>query len=187
MVCLDNDEALTAISKRLQPGERLIWHSVPSPWRAAVPYLYSLAFMTFWTGAALYGASKALERVPDPGLDSLLGALGVPALFVLIGAAAWLWVAKKITDGWRTAYGLTNRRVIIAVGRNGAAKSYSAAALSGMKRTGDEFRGSILFESGLRGWGYGYDHAGLYGIENPARVEALIYETLLPTEKGAAI
>jgi hypothetical protein len=183
---LDSNEALANISRQLQPGERLIWHGVPNPWRAAVPHLYPLAFMTFWTGGVFFVAAKALAKGPDPSTQTLFGPLAVPVLFFLGGAAMWLWTAKKITDGWRTAYGLTNRRVIVTVGTNGSTKSYSAAALSGMKRTGDEFQGSILFDSGPRARGFGYDHAGLYGVENPARVEALIYETLLPTEKGAA-
>jgi hypothetical protein len=184
---LDNNEALTLITGRLQPGERLIWYGVPSPWRAAAPYLFPLAFMTFWTGGVLYAASNAYAKIPNPSLRDLLGPLAVPVLFGVIGAAAWLWNAKKIADCWRTAYGLTDRRVIIAVGRDGPCQSFGPAALADIERTGNEASGNLRFDRDRLRRGYGFS-PGLFGIPGPARVEALIYETLLrKDEKGASI
>ncbi len=142
--------------------------------------------MTLWTGLVVRSLPAAILATKVSDWNSLKPGVFMAVLFSFFGVAGWLWAAKKIADCWRTAYGLTNRRVIIAAGIDGPANSYSAAALSGLVRTGDDCQGSILFDFGSRGRsGYGYN-AGLYGIRNPARVEALIYETLLENKKGAA-
>jgi hypothetical protein len=168
---MEDTGAQSIIMQRLQAGETLIWYGTPSPWRAAAPHLGVLAFMTLWTGLAVRGVQNA----KDPGVASL---------FCIAGAATCVWVLKKILDCWRIAYGLTNRHVIVATGYDGPTESYGAAALSDMVRTGDPCWGSIKFNYGRKGEGTGYK-AGLHGIRDPARVEALIYETLLGNKKGA--
>ncbi len=185
---MDEREAFSVISQKLHPGETLLWHGAPSPWRAAVPHLPLLAFMTFWTGIIARSFFMPAAKAPDWHARDNFFLLIVPVLMCLIGAGIWLWTAKKIADGWRTAYGLTNRRVIVAVGGNGPVKSYCAAAFSKMERKGDTDRGTILFDYGWKGR-YGEDYrAGLFGIPGPSRVEALIDRTLLAgKEKGGAL
>jgi hypothetical protein len=142
--------------------------------------------MTFWTGGVLYAAFNAYKKIPNPSLPTLSGPLAVPVVFAVIGAAAWLWNAKKIANCWRTAYGLTDRRVIIAVGRDGPCQSFGPAALADIERTGNEASGSLRFDRDRLRRGYGYS-PGLFGIREPARVEALIYEHILNgNKKGAA-
>ncbi len=105
---MNENEALALVTRRLQPGEKLVWCAVPLPLRAALAPFSSLAYMTLWTGIVLCSLPA--------GLLSL----------------------------------------------------------------------TALFDYGRQGRGYGYA-AGLYGIQNPARAEALIYETLLhDNAKGAA-
>lgn len=180
---VNETEALSIITQRLQPGETLVWYGVPRPLSAAADYFLPLAFLTLGIIAVARGLTAANAsdwHSPNPGVLTVL-------LFLL---GLWLWTGKKAADCWRTAYGLTNLRIIIAIGANGPAASYDAAALADMRRTGNEFDGSILFDygwlplwrcSGLRGY-----RSGLYGMRNPGRVEALIYEILLDSKKGAA-
>jgi hypothetical protein len=187
MVQVDDNRALSIIMQRLQPGERLIWHGLPTPWRAAIPHLGILGFMTVWTGFALFtlllipGQASATDPPPTVVL------LAIPLIFCAVGTATWLWTLKKIADCWRTAYGLTDRRIIIAVGESGSTDSYTGGAIESLKRLGDNRRGTLLFDYRTKGRGYGHN-AAFHGIDEPARVEALIYKTLLLKEtKGAAI
>lgn len=182
---MNENESLSIITRRLQPGETLVWYGAPSPMRAARQHLGMLAFMTIWTGLVVRSLPISLRAIQATDWKSVNPAVFLPVLFSLFGAAGWLWAAKKVVDCWRTACGLTNRWVIVAVGVDGPVKSYSAAALSGLVRTGDSYQGSILFDYGQRSRSYGYN-AGLYGIRDPARVETLVYETLLGNKKGAA-
>ncbi|MGO9985148.1 MAG: hypothetical protein ACLPIX_13210 [Rhodomicrobium sp.] len=181
MVIVDEIEAQSIMARRLRLGETLVWFGVPKPWRAARNYLGVLAFMTIWTGLAVRSLAVKASQ-----LGSLKLGVFMASLFSLLGAAVWLWTAKKAAYCWRTAYGLTNRRVIIAAGLNGPTQSYSPAKLSGFVRSGGESEGSILFDFGPLGEGSSGYRAGLHGIRDPGRVEALIYETLLGNKKGAA-
>ena len=186
---MNETEALSIITRRLQPGETLVWYGVPRPFQAAGKHLLMLAFVTVWIGIFVSGlmSSSAAARAPDS--KPFYPAIVVAMLIFVFGSALWFRAAKRAADCWRRAYGLTNRRIIIAAGKEGPVNSYSAAALADMTRTGDECEGSIEFNYGGRRWSFGgmgdYSN-GLYGIGNPARVEALIYETLLQSKKGAA-
>jgi len=178
---MNENKALSIISRRLQPGELLVWYGAPTPLLAAWDYFGPLLFLTVIITAiarelldALLSAKVEDWHFPDAGI--------LPVLLCVSLFSLWLWTGKKIASCWWTAYGLTNRRIIIAAGRAGLEASYGAAALADMKRTGSELKGSILFNYGWLPWwrrqwrGF---RDGLYGIRTPARVEALIYETLI--------
>ena len=73
-------------------------------------------------------------------------------------------------------------------------QSLTGAALGDLSRIGDANRGSLVFGGGApfpfyarRSGVFGYAN-GLYGIDDPKRVEALIYEHLImpKKEKGAS-
>ena len=184
---MDSNRAQSIVIRRLQPGERLIWHGAPAPWQAALGPLFILAFMTVWTGFAFFWTAMASVTLKSPDWKPPSAFLSIGGLFCLIGVFGWAGALKAVADCWRTAYGLTDRRVVIAVGDSGKTTSFGAAALSNMERTGGEARGTIRFGFGPSGKSYGYN-AGLFGIVDPARVEAAIYETLLWNQtKGAAI
>jgi hypothetical protein len=186
---VNETRALSIITRRLQPGETLVWHSTPTPLLAARDYFGPLLFLTVIATSiarspldALFAIKVSDWHFPNPDV--------LPVLLCICLFGLWVWTGKKAADCWRTAYALTDRRIIIAAGMAGPESSYDATALVDMKRTGDELKGSILFNYGwLPLWRHqwrGYRN-GLYGIRTPARVEALIYETLLPGRKGAAI
>jgi hypothetical protein len=122
--------------------------------------------------------------------------LSPAAIIVLIAVMFCITTLKKVLYCWRTAYGLTDRRVIIVAGDRGATRSYEASAFNRIERSGDHTYGTIRFDLG-RSWGGrmddfaalwrgGHWRAGLYGIKNPAYVEAEINKTLLlHREKGS--
>ena len=179
----------TRISERLQPGERILWLGKPDPWSAARPQTFPLIFLTFWTAGILFAAWNVWHSAkPNQNLNFGLAVVG---LMLFFGAHAWYRCLKAFMSCWHTSYALTDRRIIIAAGSD--TQSLTAAALGDISRTGDATRGTLIFGTGglasfygRRSWGSGYAN-GLYGIENPVRVEALIYETLIrPKKKGEA-
>jgi hypothetical protein len=189
-VIVDGRQAFSLISQQLHPGERIIWHGTPTPLIAAREQAFQLVFMTIWTGAVLFGlwnlvvGPKANSSAPFP-------ALLVLGVMITVGTTSWIRTLRSFTACWNTAYGLTDRRIIIAVGE-GATQSFTAAALGNLSRTGSKKRGSLTFGSSaypdygrpFRWFGLGN---GLYGISDPVRVEALVYQTLImPQREGAA-
>ena len=187
---MNDCEALSIISQRLQPGERILWHGKPDPWVAAREHVFTLLFMTIWTGGVLFGLwnmSYGTQAKPNGGLF----ALAILGFMVAIGIKGWITALTSFTGCWRTAYAVTDRRVLITAGDD--TKSFSGAALGDLSRTGNELQGSLIFGAGVLGSGYGRRSfgsgysSGFYGIPDPAGVEALIYRTLImPHKEGAA-
>jgi hypothetical protein len=188
---MEDRRALSIISKRLQPGERIVWLGTPSPWVAARAQVYQLIFITIWTGGVLFALWNLVFKEsanPSGGLP----ALAILGFLVTAGAVFWVRAVSSFADCWRTAYALTDRRIIIAAGEGSRTQSFTAAALGDITRTGNEQRGSIIFGndpfySGHRFRGFGQGN-GLYGISDPARVEGQIYRTLVtPNRQGPAV
>ena len=184
---MDDGQAFSIISRRLQPGEKLIWHGVPTPLQAAQGELLRLGFMTIWTGIAAFGLYNAIHGANLAKPNSASPVLLVTSIFCIIGTIVLLRTLKSILDCWQIAYGLTDRRIIIAAGESGKTQSFTAGALTELSRSGDDRKGSLLFDQGRKGRSFGY-RSGLYGIADPARVESLIYRTLItPNKQGAAV
>jgi hypothetical protein len=185
---MDGTRTFSTISKCLQPGERVIWQDVPDPWIAARQYAYPLIFMTVWTGGVSFGIWNIALKPNAPAFSVI-----VLCLFAGFGAFSWFRTLQALTACWTTVYALTDRRIIIAAGEANI-QSFNAAALGDISRTGSGARGSLIFGSGTlqtayrrRSRGFLAD-SGLYGIAEPARVEALIYKTLImPQKEGKAI
>jgi len=176
------------VSKLLQPGERIIWQSQPNPWVAARQVLPTLLFMTFWTGGVLFGAWNLMFS-PRANTNVSFG-LVVISVMVIFGGASWFRTLKSFFRCWDTIYVLTDRRLVIAAGRD--TRSFTGVALGDLSRTGGDERGSIRLSginAGYSGYArryWGLDASdGLYGIQNPAGVEALIYQTLIMPKGGS--
>jgi hypothetical protein len=174
---VDAERARSIIQSRLQPGEQLVWYDSPGPWRAAARHLTSFAFITAWLGfvAALFAAKRSWQ--PDWWHGWMDMAVLIPALLILIGLFFWLVSLRDIFRCWHTAYGLTDRRVIIAVGQKGPTQSFGPDAFTKTAHKGDD-RGHVLFDYGRRGRSMGFRH-GLFGIAEPRRVEAAIKRHLI--------
>ena len=177
------------LSRALQPGERIVWQGTPDPWIAARQFAFPLLFMTLWTGGVLYGLWN-LSHKPDVNPNGVGFPLIILSFFFAFGAYSWLQALRAVIACWTTGYALTDRRVIIAAGET-AIQSFNTAALGDISRTGNDARGTLRFGSvqnlyGRRSWNFGSSD-DLYGIGEPARVEALIYQTLImPKKEGAS-
>lgn len=179
-------EARAVITSRLQPGERLLWSDSPRPWKAVQngPLLrllfgtFFLAFALFWT----WGASSASSKNGSP-----LAQIFPFFELIFIGFALYqLWSALQAIIACReTAYGLTDRRVIIAIGKDGSTQSLGPGSLGRIERSGDSERGTLKFDLGgpsdwwyTRSWMWKPQPA-FVDIRDPAKVEAAIYTHLL--------
>ncbi len=176
-------QARNQVVSRLQPGEKLVWSATPSPWGAAArgPFLM-LLFALFFFGFSIFWILGAYTATPKTAHAQApyFFLFGVP--FVAVGIYQILASFKSIVDCWRTAYGLTDRRVIIATGARGKTQSLWPNSLGQIDRSGDDRRGTITFAGAAseladrRGW---KPKPAFAGIAEPRKVEALIYSHLL--------
>lgn len=103
----------------------------------------------------------------------------VMGVFFFILALTAFRAASRPHRFW---YGLTGSRVLL-LGSNGALETYSGSAFLITQITmlppADENRGTLAFDYGPDGEGQPRYLHEFIGIRDPARVEALIRETLL--------
>ncbi len=190
---MQDDRTRIKILSRLRPGEKLLWCDRPRPLQAIwhgplvrLPFsLFILGFALFWTwGAAQAAAKNATEPVSFFWMFGLL----------IVGAGLYQCaVALRAIYGCLfTAYGLTDRRVIVVVGDNGATRSFGPEALSRMSRTGGRDCGTLAFDTGIQDYRYyrpswtWQPQPALVDIRDPAKVEALIYTHLLNRKREGA-
>jgi hypothetical protein len=163
---------------------------VPVAWRRATLMilgpliLFAVWYLVYATGAVtakllpspIRTFQSIWENTSSGGLGpDLLGTVTRTLRAFLIAALA------NILDRWKTVYGLTDSRLIIAVGRGGSrgsTRSYGAQDIEPLTWTGGKDWGSVFFGEA---WGEGgrRHEAALYGITDPAKVIDLITETLL--------
>ncbi len=163
--------------------------------------LGALVFMTVWTGFVLYfWVIVALFWLGLPPLfgipvriepstidlfgvsfetDSPLVAFIIATAMCIFGAIIWRIALREVLDCWHMAYGLTEQRIIIAVGEAGETRSFTAKMLSAVERSGGK-TGSVWFDYEQDGESY---RAGFYGIADPERVYSLIRETLIASHQ----
>lgn len=172
------------MAERLEPGERVIWSTRPNPWTAAGRFAFPLIFLPAVVGFILHSALKSLAH-PKPNTLHPALILAILSWFVFTGLFFWWRALILVRRCWATAYALTNRRVLVVAGNE--TLSYGPAELTDIWRSGGKEHGSLNF------WGRAwrakqvwarYPH-GLFGIDEPDSVKALIQETLVkPYIKG---
>jgi hypothetical protein len=85
---MDDIKRLSIIELQLKPGERLIWHSAPNPWRAAAGFFFLLALSFFSAGFIVFAALKG-QTIPKF------------IFFLILGGAAGCFLAlANILDCW---------------------------------------------------------------------------------------
>ena len=102
-------EVQQEVTRELTPNERLLWSGAPRQGLMFRPYdAVLIPFSIVWASFAVFWEWTAIGH-PNA---IILALWGIP--FVLIGA--YMVVGRFFTDVWvrkRTAYGVTNQRVII--------------------------------------------------------------------------
>ena len=169
--------------KRLDPDERLLWWGRPDAARFAAHYslsaMISLIFMLVGIGVLIsaflhnqgFAATDPFATKMHWGVFLVCGVGGFIGSFV---ALRTMWSRHDV------AYGLTDRRLIIAIG-TWKTKSFGPEAFNKIKRSGEERR-TIWFDYGSDGDGYDYRHA-LFGILDADRVEELLRRQFPPVKK----
>src|SRR5215472_6231943 len=135
-VHMDDLQALSIIKTRLRQGEQVIWHGAPDPIQAAAQGpLRHLAF------AVLFILLPLIFLDLHSSLHLFFALLSCS-----IGTGMAAVAVRSLAQCWRTAYAVTNERVIIAVGEFGETKSFGSWALSSVHRTESGKKGSLLFD-----------------------------------------
>jgi hypothetical protein len=140
---------MTPDNLRLSDGERLLWSGTPRGGvvlRATDALL--VPFTLLWAGFAFFWEAMAWKSNGPP----VLKLFGIP--FVLVGL--YITVGRFFFDAWqrgRTGYGVTNERVLIAVGSD--APSVTSLPLANLTditlKPRSDGSGSIVF--GPATWG----------------------------------
>lgn len=185
------------VSSELGADETLLWAGQPDRGRMArlgtCPALFGIPFTLFalfWIAAAtgigsLVGGAARASGAPGPfGFFGFFGLFGVP--FVLVGLGLMLsplWLTLKAT---RTAYAVTNRRVILFEGslwRGTTVRTVAAGQLADRSRTQNPDGSGDLIFNRLTTVRYDSDgdrstrRVGFYGIPDVHGVDDLIRRT----------
>jgi hypothetical protein len=177
-------DAPSQLRDRLAPGERLIWWDRAAAWQFTIR---PLTYLLVAAGFACFGLWAVIDAIAH---GSLFGPSDTSSSYVVFGLFLACAIGgligvyfglRNIANRHNVAYGLTDRRLIIAIGR-WKAKSFDATAFRNIWRLGKR-RGTIWFDFGPDGEGPGYRHA-LYGIADAPGVERLLHEQFnMPKKK----
>lgn len=150
------------LSAYLGPGERLIWAGRPDPDVLFTPLdAFLIPFSVMWGGFAIFWEAIALADGP-----TFYVAWGVPFVAVGLYFMVGRFVYKKRRKR-RTAYGLTNTRAIVAVGRSSITDAPLASVPTSIKRSRDGSHVSVTFgqRSGWGMFGPSYANTGMEFFE----------------------
>lgn len=164
----------------LAPGERVLWRQRAQPGPLARSRLPAVFFMLVWAGFAWSWTSIVVF-----GMGSLLFAQGLtlpvllfPLVFLSVGAlfswigATHLWSRiRDLRSAWATHYAVTSQRIIVAA--PDWVTSVEGASLASLARGLASKGGTLTVHSS-------HGALDLIGVDDPARVEALIRTTFAP-------
>ncbi len=162
-------DAQEALRSELRSFETLQWSGRPGLGRMLVASAWPILFMLFWEGMVLWSAYQALTHAPVPA-----GAQPRVLLPPLLMAVAGLWLVRRalqpVLAGWRMAYGITERRIIVvsALPRR-RVQSFAAGILGDVTRQerSGGFGDVVVSQSGR-------PVVSLLGVPDVARVAALV-------------
>ena len=102
-----------AIRDELQPNESIRWLGTPSFFPMLWTQTFSIGFGIVFAGIPLSGGIKAAGDYVATGDKSKLITALITGVFVLIGCGIVLFALWTVLSVWRTAYAVTNRRILI--------------------------------------------------------------------------
>ena len=125
----------------LEPGEVLRWAGRPAATTLALQQILGIAFMIVWIGGVGYGFLNALasERA---GITA-----AIPALMLVFGSFFVWRIADSLVAAWRTFYGITNRRLLVAgFGLKHRITSWTPQQITSVERRDrPQGRGDVVF------------------------------------------
>ena len=161
------------LTNRLEAGEQLIWWGRPDARKLTINSVGALLIAFTFAVLCLWKPGLALLQYHTFDTSHPISLIvGIAGLY---GAYA---MGRTILNRHKVAYGLTERRLIIATGR-WKAKSFGAKAFRHMERKGTQ-RGTIWFDHD----GETYSHS-LVGIPDAEHVEQLLRQQFPVPEKDA--
>lgn len=173
-------ELRDALGTEMDQDEHLLWAGQPDParmaWQALPLVIFGIpwtAFSVFWVGAAAAGAS----RVPGAGFFLLFPLFGLPFVLVGLGMLSSPYWARRHAQ--RTAYGITDRRVLIlTLGKTRKVETYAPEHLSRFERA--DGTGDLIFQKRVgrdSDGGRTVEKKGFWGIPDVRAVERLLRDT----------
>ncbi len=173
------DELVSAVDRELASGESVAWVGQPIPRQLARAALPSVLFGIPWTAFAIFWtvmASGAPRQSGSSGWLWFFPLWGVP--FILIGLGMLTSPYWAFRRARRTAYVLTNQRVIIiGIGWRGktAIRSFDPDALKDLRRDErSDGSGDLIFAEDISSGNRGRNHstrAGFLAIKEVKNVE----------------
>lgn len=178
-------QAKSILEPVLTPDERVLWAARPDPAAYACAarghWLYA-GILVFVGALLLAGGAGALIRLSPalalaPGLT--LAALGIAGI---LGGAHRVVIIHR---GSRTAYGLTDRRVLTATAGPKRLRAWTPLSrIVGVQTFGDEHAGAILLSAAHEDGRAAKLALALNAIHRPNEVEALLLDLLTPTPEA---
>jgi len=176
----DRQNVPAYLLKQLAPGEKLIWWDRPSVFGFAASRLLALvgAGIFLWLIVGMVMAVRSFDLQNVYKAPGELFYIVVTGVFLFAGITmlpvTLIHALRDLLNSGRAVYGLTDRRLIVAL-EDLTAESYDASALQRISRHGRR-RGTVWFDHDGDGDGSNYRHA-LICVKDAARVEQLIRQT----------
>ncbi len=180
------------IDAELWSGEHLTWLEQPLQGRAACKAIPLTVFGIIWIGVTIsWNADWRSFPSRLAGTGPALDLFEVP--FVLIGLALvcsplWMWL-----KAWRTVYGVTDRRALIAVmgWRGGVSvRSFEPEALKDFRRAQrPDGSGDLVFDEDVTRDSEGHSQStevGFFGIRDVKSVEEKLRALVVQHRQQAA-
>ncbi len=153
------DEARDQLGPYVLPSERLLWWGRPDPTKHFAPTdAFIIPFSLLWAGFSIFwevGAARSGAPLPFVLFGAPFVAVG---LFFVFGR----FIAKARRKR-QTAYGLTDRRALVAVGTGSLSESPVQYQPINMQRSRDGSHVRVTFGRPAMGWrgGPSYANTGL--------------------------
>jgi len=184
VTAMTSAEACQTVSKHLSSEEELLWFAAPGMRQylisvfAGIFFIYAIVkFFYFETNIVFFGAFPTIEG--NSALNTLL------ALFLAICLMSSLvsrW--RRLRKAGHTAYGLTNKRLIVVAGEN--VESHGRESMGFLHRI-RPLGGDLILSFQPRPDGVRLANIRLSGVPEPVRVSCLIRCTLAHDFDGAGI
>lgn len=190
-----NSDVRNIVETELRAGENLLWADKPYKFPLSFTAIYIFGFSVVWTTIAVsfVGVGAITSLLGGAGGETAIESAGAAAfgvtfsiislIFVGVGIGMFLWGLKMLIGPSKELYAITNQRgIIISPFLKYRVATLSPEVLKNSERKGRPDLGTLTFNKGNGIMGmwmnpYQTELNAFQKIENPKRVEDLIYKT----------